>query len=135
MALTTEEKTEVILMSGERNFRVIAADFNNRHPEKLPISHNNVRCLISKFRETGTVVDKARSGRPKSATDETHSLLILQPFRHFTYVTTQFSNPYVALPTSQLILQPFRCFTYVTVHSPTLLSLLLRHLIHLASGP
>ena len=38
-----------------------------------------------------------------------------------------FSNPYVALPTSQLILQPFRCFTYVTVHSPTLLSLLLRH--------
>ena len=26
-----------------------------------------------------------------------------------------------------LILQPFRCFAYVTAHSPTLLSLLLRH--------
>ena len=38
-----------------------------------------------------------------------------------------FSNPSVALPTSQLILQSFRCLTYVTVHSPTLLSLLLRH--------
>ena len=38
-----------------------------------------------------------------------------------------FSNPSVALPTSQLILQPFRCFTYVAVHSPTLLSLLIRH--------
>ena len=38
-----------------------------------------------------------------------------------------FSNPSVALPTSQLILQSFRCFTYVAVHSPTLLSLLLRH--------
>ena len=38
-----------------------------------------------------------------------------------------FSNPSVALPTSQLILHPFRCFTYVTAHSPTLLSLLLRH--------
>ena len=38
-----------------------------------------------------------------------------------------FSNPSVALPTSQINLQPFRCFTYVTVHSPTLLSLLLRH--------
>ena len=37
------------------------------------------------------------------------------------------SNPSVALPTSQLILQPFRCFTYDTGHSPTLLSLLLRH--------
>ena len=40
---------------------------------------------------------------------------------------SQFSNPSVALPTSQLILQPFRCFTYVTAHSPTLLPLLLRH--------
>ena len=38
-----------------------------------------------------------------------------------------FSNPSVALPTSQLILQPSRCFTYVTAHSPTLLSLFLRH--------
>ena len=40
---------------------------------------------------------------------------------------SSFSNPSVALPTSQLILQHFRCFSYVTVHSPTLLSLLLRH--------
>ena len=31
-----------------------------------------------------------------------------------------FSNPSVALPTSQLILHPFRCFTYVTTHSPIL---------------
>ena len=37
------------------------------------------------------------------------------------------TKPSVALPMSQLILQPFRCFTYVTAHSPTLLSLLLRH--------
>ena len=70
MALTTEERIEVILMSGERSFRVIAADFNNRHPERLPISHNTVRCLISKFQETGTVADKVRSGHPKSGTDE-----------------------------------------------------------------
>ena len=40
---------------------------------------------------------------------------------------SSFSNPSVALPTSQLILQHFRRFTYVTAHSPTLLSLLLRH--------
>ena len=38
-----------------------------------------------------------------------------------------FSNPSIALHTSQLILKPFRCFTYITDHSPTLLSLLLRH--------
>ena len=68
------------------------------------------------------------------------ALLILQAFNHFTYVTAHsdspsfmslhlhhnsFSNPSLALPTSQLILQPFRCFTYVTAHSPTLLLLLL----------
>ena len=54
------------------------------------------------------------------------SQLILQPFRHFTYVTahsptlpslhlrhSSFCNPSVALPTSQHILQPFRCFTYI----------------------
>ena len=58
--------------------------------------------------------------------------LILQHFPHFTYVTahsptipslysrhSSFSNPSVALPTSQLILQPFRCFTYVTGFSLT----------------
>ena len=47
------------------------------------------------------------------------------PSRHLRH--NSFSSPSVALPTSQLILQPFRCLTYVTVHSPTLLSLLLRH--------
>ena len=38
-----------------------------------------------------------------------------------------FSNLSVTSPTSQLILQPFRCFAYTTAHSPTLLSLFLRH--------
>ena len=70
--------------------------------------------------------------------------LILQAFSHFTNVTahsdspsfpslhlrhSSFSNPSLALPTSQLILKPFRCFTYVTARSPTLLSPLLRHMI------
>ena len=40
---------------------------------------------------------------------------------------SSFSNPSVALPTSQIILQPLRCFTYVSAHSPPLLSLLLSH--------
>ena len=57
-------------------------------------------------------------------------LLILQPFHHFTYVTTHspilpslylrhssFSNPSVASPTSEFILQPFFRFSYVTSSS------------------
>ena len=51
------ENCEGILMSGELSFRVIAADFNYRHKETLPISHSTVRCLISNFRETGSVAD------------------------------------------------------------------------------
>ena len=54
-------------------------------------------------------------------------MLILQLFRHFTYVTTHsptltslclrhssFSNPSIASSTSQFILQPFFRFSYVT---------------------
>ena len=78
------------------------------------------------------------------------SQFTLQPFFHFSYVTSSslnspelcsLSNLSFTSPTSQLILQSFHCFTYVTVHSPTLLLLLLRHklqalhLIHLASHP
>ena len=64
------------------------------------------------------------------------SQFILQPFLRFSYVTDSsltspgeprsFSKFSVPSPTSYLILEPFRRFTYVTVHSPTLLSLLLR---------
>ena len=56
--------------------------------------------------------------------------LILQHFRHFTYVTTHsptlpslhllhssFSNPSIASPKSQFILQPFIRFSYVTSSS------------------
>ena len=56
--------------------------------------------------------------------------LILQPFRHFTYVTTHspilpslylhhssFSNPSVASPTSQFILLSLFRFSYVTSSS------------------
>ena len=58
--------------------------------------------------------------------------LILQPFRHFTYVTaysptlpslylrhSSFSNPFVASPMSQLIPQPFFHFSYITCSSLT----------------
>ena len=79
------------------------------------------------------------------------SELVLQAFRHFTYVTahsptlpslylrhSSFSNPSVALPTSQLILQPFRpflrhrSFSNPSFAYPTSQAL---HLRHLASRP
>ena len=66
---------------------------------------------------------------PTFAKDVSHLLVRfrIQTFPSLRLRHNSFSNPSVALPTSQLILQPFRCFTYVTVHSLALLSLLLRH--------
>ena len=61
-----------------------------------------------------------------SATSFT-SQLILQPFCHFTYVTTH--SPTLPSLYLELILQHFHHFTYVTAHSPTLLSLLLCHML------
>ena len=48
-------------------------------------------------------------------------------WRRWSGGTASISNSYIASPTSQLILQPFRRFIYVTAHSPTLLTLHLRH--------
>ena len=65
-------------------------------------------------------------------TKKVGALLILQTFRHFTYVTTHsptrpslylrhssFSNPSVASPTSQFILKTYFRFFYVTGSSLT----------------
>ena len=61
--------------------------------------------------------------RPLNNMSRAHSPTF--PSLHLRY--NSFSNPSVALPTSQLILQPFPCFTYVTVQSPTLPLFHLRH--------
>ena len=77
---------------------------------------------------------------PKLSVTSPTSQLILQHFRHSTYVTAHsptlpslnlrhgsFSNLSVTSSTSQLILQTFRRFIHVTAHSSTFPSLHLRH--------
>ena len=54
-----------------------------------------------------------------------HSSSPSLPLLHLRH--SSFSDPSVASPTSQFILQPFRHFTYVTAHSPTLPSFHPRH--------
>ncbi|KAG9487807.1 hypothetical protein GDO78_007542 [Eleutherodactylus coqui] len=57
-------------MCGGRSTRDIAADFNTRHPDMRPISNSTVHKIITKFRETGSIVDRQRTGRPRSARSE-----------------------------------------------------------------
>ena len=65
MPLTTEQRVEIILLSGRVGAanRSVAEQFNRNHPHEN-VSHTSVGRLINKCRETGSVVDKKRSGRP-----------------------------------------------------------------------
>eukprot|EP00079_Xenopus_tropicalis_P034003 XP_017947774.1 PREDICTED: uncharacterized protein LOC105946840 isoform X2 [Xenopus tropicalis] len=78
--LTREERIEIVLMSGERSNRVIAADFNARHPMRPPISHATVSKLLAKFHETGSVLDLQKCGRMKTVTNEETSVAVLASF-------------------------------------------------------
>ena len=77
MSLTKDERVEVILLSGREgwSYRRIAEHFNACHPGRAAISHRTVGKLIQKFKDTGSVFDKLRSGRP-SVCDEVKETVI-----------------------------------------------------------
>jgi transposase len=60
-----------VLLSGPQGWtqRQVADEFNGRHPERNPITHNPVGKLVKKFKETGSAVDKPRVGRPSVGED------------------------------------------------------------------
>ncbi|MPC34374.1 hypothetical protein E2C01_027760 [Portunus trituberculatus] len=64
MALSKEERVKLVLLSGREGWSYckIAEEFNLRHPHRQPIYFSAVGKLIKKFRETGSVLDKLRSG-------------------------------------------------------------------------
>jgi transposase len=71
MALTLDEREEIVLLSGRQGWtrRQVADEFNDRHPEGKPIKHSAVGQLVKNFKETGSVVDKPRVGRPSVGED------------------------------------------------------------------
>ena len=73
------EKLSLVFMFGRpgTTYRSVAEEFNNRHPERGPLSHSTVSRLIQRFIETGSVADRQRSGRPKSATNDETSTMVL----------------------------------------------------------
>ncbi len=77
MALSKEERIELVLLSGREgwSYRKIADEFNLRHPDRQPIYFAAVRKLVTKFKETGSVLDKPRSGRPKTS-DKTKEVVV-----------------------------------------------------------
>jgi transposase len=73
MALKFDVRVEIVLLSGLQGWaqRQVADEFNGRHPERNPITHSAVGKLVKKLKETGSVVDKPRVGRPSVGVDYT----------------------------------------------------------------
>lgn len=65
MSRTLQEKVDMVFIFGAsgNNYHETMRRFNENHPER-PVSRTYLRQLITKFRETGSVTDAKRSGRP-----------------------------------------------------------------------
>ncbi|CAI9717966.1 KEOPS complex subunit TP53RK isoform X1 [Octopus vulgaris] len=98
MDLSKEEKIELVLLSRQEgwSYRKIAEEFNLRHSYRQPIYFTAVGKLIKKFKETGSVLDKPRSGRPKTS-DETKEAVMAKvsasPKKSLRRTSTVFGVP------------------------------------------
>lgn len=84
MSLSERERITLLMMRGwGDNVRPIAEVthlFNATFPDRAPISKSTAHYTVARFVDTGSVKDRARSGRPSTVTDENGSLDILQSF-------------------------------------------------------
>lgn len=84
MELTERERVTLLMMRGYgdrvRPFREVRDLFNDSFPDRNPISHATVIKTVQRFEETGSVKNRPKSGRPKSVTDDEHSLDTLLSF-------------------------------------------------------
>jgi transposase len=71
MARSHEDKVEIIFTFGASNENYHEAErrFNVAHPDR-PVTRKYIRSLVSKFRETGSIKDAPRSGRPSLDEDK-----------------------------------------------------------------
>lgn len=77
-SLSIQERVEIVKLYRVHSCRQTAAIFNARHPERaLPLSISTVSNTVNKFNETGSVHDRKRSGRPKTALNEDMATAVL----------------------------------------------------------
>lgn len=81
MSLSEKERITILMMRGygdrERSYQEVADLFNRSHVERLPISKSTVYRTVERFVQTGSVADRPKSGRPKSARNEDKALEVL----------------------------------------------------------
>lgn len=93
MSLSEKERITVLMMRGYgdrvRSCQEVANLFNDNNPERQQISKSTVHRTVSRFEQTGSVSDKPRSGRPKSASNEEKSLGVLLNFQENVHSSTR----------------------------------------------
>jgi transposase len=79
---TIEERVEMVLLYGDNHnsLRDVANIFHFRHPDRPKPSPNAISETVTRFKETGNVNDKARSGRPKTSLSEDKIIDVLAMF-------------------------------------------------------
>ncbi|KAK6010328.1 hypothetical protein OSTOST_24646 [Ostertagia ostertagi] len=76
-----DERVEIVLLAGDRNHREVAEEFNKLHPGRRPITRSCVSRLIARLKETGSISDKPRPGRPRRTTCGNTASAVLDRFR------------------------------------------------------
>ena len=81
--LSERERITILMMRGwgdnERSFSTVVRLFNDTYPNRR-INKSTVLKTIERFRQTGSVRNRSKSGRPLSATNEEKQLDVLQTF-------------------------------------------------------
>ena len=78
MRLSIPERIEIVLLYGRQGWseNQTADEFNRLHPERQdPLARTTVGRIMKKFKETGSVHDASRSGRPKTD-DDTQEVIL-----------------------------------------------------------
>lgn len=79
MHFSNEERREIVFLHIDYglSLRQTAIAFHHKFPHRPVPSKTAIAKLLAKFRATGSVANLKRSGRPRSATNEEHEVLVL----------------------------------------------------------
>lgn len=93
MSLSEKERIHVLIMRGcgdrTRSYQEAADLFNITFPDRAPITKSTVLKTVKRFQETGSVKDRPRSGRSKTATDEDTRMIVMQSFVENPHASTR----------------------------------------------
>ncbi len=76
---TNEERNELVWLVIDEglSLRNAAQRFHQLHPNRPIPSPNTISEILRKIRSTGTVANRPKSGRPRSATDQNNEVMVL----------------------------------------------------------